>query len=183
MRVHRRRSGRLVFTALVLAVVCCGTGADSAGPSQSKAKQSAVSEFNSRDLVAAQQVTSSLGVSEWLGPLAPVALSPFFAVTCLSGMSLYGGDWFAADNPFLDQGSPLNNELVFIVFLVLPVITSVPRLTKVSKPFVQATDQLEAWAGIITMLVLKFLVSGGDVQPDSQDVVLLGIVSGTVMCC
>lgn len=137
-------------------------------------------QFSEKDLAAAQQVTQSLGIAEWLGPLAPLALSPFFGIACLSGLSLFGGDWFGSNNPFLGDSSPLHNEVVFGVFLVLTLITSLPRLTKISKPFVQMTDQLEAWAGIITMLSLKFLVTGDvtDATPENQ-IVMLGMLSAT----
>lgn len=136
--------------------------------------------FSEKHLAAAQQVTQSLGIAEWLGPLAPLALSPFFGIACLSGLSLFGGNWFGGDNPFLSEASPLHSEVVFGVFLTLTVMTSLPRLTKISKPFVQLTDQLEAWAGIITMLVLKFLVTGEvtEATPDNQ-VVMLGMFSAT----
>lgn len=136
--------------------------------------------FSEKDLAAAQQMTQSLGIAEWLGPLAPLALSPFFGVACLSGLSLFGDDWLGKDNPFLGDASPLHSETVFIVFLSLTVVTSLPRLTKISKPFVQMTDQLEAWAGIITMLALKFLVTGevDQTAPENQ-VVMLGLLSAT----
>lgn len=116
------------------------------------------SPISSSEIAQAQQFGQSLGIADWLGPLAPVALSPFFGIACLSAMALYGQGWVSADNAFLGEASPLNNQTVFVVFLVLTVLTSLPRLTKVSKPFAQAVDQVEAWAGIITMLTLKYLI-------------------------
>ena len=143
-----------------------------------------VDQFSQSNLLAAQKVADSLGVAEWLGPLAPLALSPFFGIACLSGISLFGGQWFSSSNPFLGASSPLHSEVVFVVFLILTLVTSLPRLTKLSKPFVQMTDQLEAWAGIITMLALKFLVTGAvtDTTPENQ-VVMLGVVSATADIC
>lgn len=139
-----------------------------------------VDRFSQSELLAAQKVADSLGVAEWLGPLAPLALSPFFGIACLSGISLFGGSWFGNSNPFLGASSPLHSEMIFVVFLILTLVTSLPRLTKLSKPFVQMTDQLEAWAGIITMLFLKFLVTAAatDTTPEDQ-VVMLGILSAT----
>ncbi|MCR9198201.1 MAG: hypothetical protein NXI04_06130 [Planctomycetaceae bacterium] len=146
--------------------------------------------ISSAEIAQAQQLSQSLGVADWLGPLAPVALSPFFGIACLSGLALYGQGFVAPDNAFLGEASPLHNETVFVVFLILTVLTSVPRFTKVSKPFAQAVDQVEAWAGIITMLVLKFLVqqtAGLDAEtagqpallPD-QTVVLMSPLSFTI---
>lgn len=157
---------RGVGFALFCVVVCIVPAASSFGQ-EFPESQSSTSEFSASDLAAAQQLTETLGVADWLGPLAPVALSPFFGILCLSGMSLYGQGWVSADNPFLGTHSPLNNTSVFWAFLVLTLVTSIPRLTKVSKPFAQAVDQVEAWAGIITMLALKMLM--GEAAPAAEE--------------
>lgn len=124
------------------------------------------------EVAAAQKFGEGLSNSKWvdyLGPLAPVALSPFFGIVCLSGMAMYGGQHVSPDNPFLGEGSALRNPALFWTFVFLTVLTSLPRLTKVSKPFAQAMDQVETWAGIITLLVLKVISSSGDpvVEPDA----------------
>ena len=51
--------------------------------------------------------------------------------------------------------SALRSETIFLTFLALTIISSVPRFTKVSKPFAQAVDRLEAYAVIIILLVIK----------------------------
>lgn len=103
-------------------------------------------------------------VVQYIGPLAPVALSPFFALTCLSGASLLGN----ADVPLLDglqknvvlgANSPLNNPVVFAGLLGLTILTSLPKFTKVTKPLGQAIDQIEAHAGIIAVIAVQFLSS------------------------
>ena len=136
-------------------------------------------DFSAADVAAYQQFGQTLGVADWLGPLAPVALSPFFGILCLSAMSLYGGSWVSADNAFLGDNSPLHNPAIFWTFLVLTLITSIPRLTKVSKPFAQAVDQIEAWAGIMTLLALKMMVGADAPDVDQLSMVELGIVSAT----
>lgn len=138
------------------------------------------SDFSVADISAAQQFTQSLGVADWLGPLAPVALSPFFGIACLSGISLYGQGWVSADNAFLGDHSPLHNPGVFYVFVGLSLLTSVPRLTKVSKPFAQAVDQIEAWAGIITLLTMKLMMSTETQEVPAVASLQLGIVSFTI---
>ncbi|MFN9720441.1 MAG: hypothetical protein ACK58L_17215, partial [Planctomycetota bacterium] len=117
------------------------------------------SPISAAEITEVQQFGQSLSFAEWLGPMAPVALSPFFGITCLSALTLFGGDWIAKGNPLLGDNSPLHPPTVFWTFLALTILTSLPRLTKVSKPFAQALDQLEAWSGIITMLVMKFLLT------------------------
>jgi len=137
------------------------------------------SELSATDIAAVQQFGDTLGIAEWLGPLAPVALSPFFGITCLSGMSLFGQGWIAQDNAFLGEASPLHHPAVFWIFLGLTLLTSIPRFTKVSKPLAQAVDHVEAWSGIITMIVLKFLLSAGDLPAEQPDLVQLGVFSVT----
>ena len=130
------------------------------------------------EIVAAQQFGQTLSIAEWLGPMAPVALSPFFGITCLSGMSLFGASWISSGNPLMGENSPLHNPAVFWTFLSLTIATSIPRLTKVSKPFAQAVDQLEAWSGIITMLLMKVLLSSqSELEPVTIPVAQMGLIS------
>ena len=125
------------------------------------------------DLQVAQQLSEAVAASEWLGPLAPVALSPFFGITCLSGLALFGDEFLPANHALLRSDSPLNNPTLFAVFLVLTILTSVPRLSKVSKPLAQCVDRLEAYAGIITLLVIRYLSTQAapELEP-TADVVL-----------
>lgn len=149
--LQRRAFGALMVMLLMAASVSV------AAPVSPEGK--AVSAISESEIVAAQQFGQSLSIAEWLGPMAPVALSPFFGVACLSGLSLFGGGWVASGNPLLGLDSPLHDIRVFGVFLVLSLLTSIPRLTKVSKPFAQAADQLESWSGVITMLVLRYMIT------------------------
>ena len=84
-------------------------------------------------------------------------------------MALYGGQHVSPDNPFLGEDSALRNPILFWTFVFLTILTSLPRPTKVSKPFAQAMDQVETWAGIITILVLKVISISGDpgIEPDA----------------
>src|SRR5690606_16734208 len=110
-------------------------------------------DLTAAEIAAAQQLSEQISAVEWLGPLAPVALSPFFGITCLSGLSLFGGEWIVGHNSLLES-SVLRSPVVFWTFLVLTIITSIPRLSKVSKPLAQAVDQVETYAGIITILAV-----------------------------
>ena len=108
------------------------------------------------DQQKAQALTQSIQASEWLGPLAPIAISPFFGITCLAAISQFGGDYLPV-NSFISDNPVLSNPAIFWIFLTLTVLTSLPRFTKVSKPAAQAIDQVEAYAGIITILIVRFL--------------------------
>lgn len=174
------QSYRQLVTLMTCGIILLGTTLSSTAqerPSKDVPSQPTSREFSAADIVAAQNFGESFGVADWMGPLAPVALSPYFGITCLSGMALYGQGWITADNALLAEGSPLNNSSVFWVFLILTLITSIPRLTKVSKPFAQAIDQFETWAGIITMLTLRFMIHAE--APDVADtaVIQMGFVS------
>lgn len=126
-------------------------------------------DFKPKDIAAATAWADQLHLADWLGPLAPLALSPFFGVACLSGLSLWGPQW-VTDNALLNSASPLCSVPVFATFAVLTVVTSVPRMTKVSKPFAQAVDRIEAYAVIVILLVIKVMssVSTGDVDLETQ---------------
>ena len=100
-------------------------------------------------------LAGTIGAMEWLGPLAPIAISPFFGLACLCGISQYG-DGVLPLNAFVSNNPVLQNPMVLWTFVGLTIVTSIPRLTKVSKPIGQAIDQLEAWSGIITILIIRF---------------------------
>jgi len=136
-------------------------------------------DFDAGDVAAASTLMESLHLADWMGPLAPIALSPFFGLACLSGLAIWGQGWLP-DNPLLAPDGPLNNVPVFVVFLVLTVLTSVPRMTKVSKPIAQAVDQLETYSVIIILLIIKLLDSfGGPPAEAPVAMIQLGVFSFT----
>ncbi|MBL8854917.1 MAG: hypothetical protein JNK57_13205, partial [Planctomycetaceae bacterium] len=84
------------------------------------------------------------------GPLSPLAMSPFFGITVLSGLSqLENTQWggaFLADYTMVARNPVLKHPATFWVFLVLTILTSLPRMTKVSKPVAQALDWVESYS-------------------------------------
>lgn len=115
-------------------------------------------------LAASQAVAQQMGTSEWLGPLAPIALSPFFGLTVLSGAATYGPEWLQQRSALFHEGSALNSPVLFWTMLLLAMFTSLPRLTKVSKPLAMAAENLEACSAIIILVAVRFLsadASGG----------------------
>lgn len=137
------------------------------------------SPLRDADQAKIASLTTTLQASEWLGPLAPIAVSPFFGITILAGLSQFGDGFFNL-NSFISDNPVLSNPLVFYVFLVLTIVTSVPKFTKVSKPFAQLVDQLEAYAGIATIIIIK-VVSSIDTGPAVPEVavVQMGALSFT----
>ncbi len=135
--------------------------------------------LDATDVTSANHWVSSLGLAEWLGPLAPVALSPFFGVTCLSGLSLWGPDW-VTDNAMIGTSSVLRSQMLFFIFLLLTILTSVPRFTKVSKPLAQAVDRLETYSVIVILLAVKFAAASQGSGGDSVAMIHLGVVSFTL---
>ncbi|QDV67320.1 hypothetical protein Poly24_10130 [Rosistilla carotiformis] len=136
-------------------------------------------QISAADLAAANQMVEQLTPVDWLGPLAPVALSPFFGITCLSGLALWSPEWMPG-NGLLDAATPLKNPNLFWAFAALTIITSLPRLSKVSKPVAVAVDKVEAYAGIITLIAIRYIASPNEVLDESPEIVEAGIVSGTV---
>ena len=136
-------------------------------------------EFGAEDIAGTNAWVGTLGLADWLGPLAPVALSPFFGVTCLSGLAIWGPEW-VTDNALLGDSGPLQNPVLFLILLLLTLLTSLPRLTKVSKPFAQAVDRIETYAVIIILLAIKISVSMEADNGAQVAMVQLGIFSFTL---
>ena len=106
------------------------------------------------------------GITEALGPLAPVAMSPFFGLACLSGTSILCDAGILPANDFLQGNEVLNNWLVFLLFAGLTVVTSVPKLVSVSKVFAEAMDRVETYAGIISYGVILLAAQQNAGQED-----------------
>jgi len=115
-------------------------------------------KIDTSEVTAQQQkgenLAEKMGITETLGPLAPVALSPFFGLACLSGTSILCEMGVLPENDFLMGNEVLNNFWVFLIFAGLTVLTSVPRLISVSKVFAEATERIETYAGIIAYGVI-----------------------------
>jgi hypothetical protein len=174
------------LAAVLLAARPIGTAASSGGATAVLPLAAANLDAEKR---AAQPIAEK--VTAYLGPLAPVALSPFFALTCLSGASLLADSDLPIvrnltsgikGNPLLGANSALNNPVVFLGLLALTVLTAAPKLTKVTKPLAQAVDQIEAHAGIIAIVAVHFLSKvqiDGDAAPTATVVLHAGIFSFT----
>ena len=117
--------------------------------------------LSANEMAKVNGLAGSVKISEWLGPLAPIAISPFFGITLLAGISQFGSESLPF-NEFISNNPILSNPATFWVFLTLTVLTSLPRFTKVSKPAAQAIDQLETYAAIITIVLLRVLASSGE---------------------
>ena len=117
--------------------------------------------LSSNDMAVAEGLGGSVSIAEWLGPLAPIAISPFFGITLLAGISQFGSESLPF-NQFISNNPILSNPATFWIFLALTVFTSLPRFTKVSKPAAQAIDQLETYSAIITIVLLRVLASSGE---------------------
>ena len=153
------------FALAAIALLCCGS--------------LTTVQLNETDVAKAQHLADTVTTYEWLGPLAPIAISPFFGITCLAGMSQLSAGTVLENNQFISSNPVLHNPYVFWIFLGLTLLTSLPRLTKVSKPIAQAMDQVETYAGIITLLVIRIAASTVT-QPEPETVAMsMGIVNVT----
>ena len=120
----------------------------------------AASGLSPADVAIANRIGETISTTDFLGPMAPVALSPFFGIACLSALAQFGPESMVEANGLLASSSPLKNPWLLGIFATLAVLTSLPRLTKVSKPIAGALDQVEAWSGIVTMIAIKLLAGG-----------------------
>lgn len=162
-----------VFYRLLSLIVCAGFLA-TAEQSDLSTVQDAISPA---DHLLADQLTDSISNTEWLGVLAPIAISPFFGITCLAGMSQFGEEWLGM-NSFISTNPVLHDPAVFWIFFGLTILTSLPRLTKVSKPLAQAADQVETYSAIIILLIIRFMATTTPGEPE-QIVMQMGMFSFT----
>lgn len=131
----------------------------------------------------AGSISQFVKTTELLGPLTPIAMSPFFGITVLSGLTQIPENWPFADwlsnNHLLGNNPVLRHPITFWLFLVLTAVTSIPRFTKVTKPIAQSLDWVESYAGLITSLLIMalglWIVSPE--QTTQQAVVEAGIVA------
>ena len=133
--------------------------------------------INPGQQIIVDQVSQQITAVEWLAPLAPVALSPFFGIALLSGMACFGPAWLQ-ENALLSDASPLSSPIVFWVFVGLTILTSLPRMSKVSKPVAQVADFVETYSAIIILIAMKLMTSlSGDPAPQTALLVQAGFLS------
>ncbi len=166
-----RRDLLILSVLLVLAVGLC--------PPAARAHGSYTKDAVATDTAKGGQLVKKASAIQVLAPLAPVALSPFFGLTCLSGTSILCSRGVLPKNDFLMGNPALNNVLVFVVFLALSIATSLPKMTAVSKGFSQAIDQVETYAGIISYGVVIYLAGAGHDAGSQQVVYQAGVISLT----
>jgi hypothetical protein len=155
---------RIVWLVLLVSVIQIASATATASSATTAPQPEAI--------VYAQQMSTQLSTQEWLGPIAAIALSPFFGLACLSGIATYGPEWLQQKSAFLSSESPMNNPFLFWGMTVLTVITSLPRFTKISKPLSLLAENLESYSAIIILVVLKFAASVSMESPGSADIAL-----------
>ncbi|MDZ4849294.1 MAG: hypothetical protein SGI77_08365 [Pirellulaceae bacterium] len=130
-------------------------------------------------LDSSNEIAKHISAVEWLGPLAPIALSPFFGLACLSGIATYGPEWLQQRSGIFDASSPLNNPALFWTMVVLTMVSSLPRLSKVSKPLALAAEKLEAYSVVIIVIAMRVLASAeSDIAESAASFVPIYLSSG-----
>lgn len=129
----------------------------------------------------ARQLSEQLSTQEWLGPMAAIALSPFFGLACLSGIGTYGPEALRTQSAMLTEHGPMNNPYLFWSMVVLTIITSLPRFTKLSKPLSLLAEKLEAYSAIIILVSMRFFsLSGGQIGDAMPEVAMAGVGTWSV---
>lgn len=158
---------------LLSLALSCGTTAVWAAPLPSK-------QSIETDMLKSDQFVDRLPLAEVMGPLAPIALSPFFGLTLLSGAAFLEDEGVLPQNDFLSGSEALQNPYVFGGLLLLTVLTSLPRFMKVAKVFAQACDQVETYSSIVAYgVILYFSQFGGVPDSGTELVYTAGIFSFT----
>lgn len=134
------------------------------------------SGIDSETIAAGNAIAHQIAATDWLGPLAPIALSPFFGLAALSGAATYGPEWLHERTALLSADGPLNNPALFWSMLILAIMTSLPRFTKVSKPIALIADNLETYSAIVILIAVRFagmMQAGGSDEASLQAQVML----------
>lgn len=175
MQINNRLNYPKIIIALLLGFICFQSFAMAMGTKNDEYTKGSYVQ----DQAKAQQIVETISAVEVLGPLSAVSLSPFFGITCLSGTSMFA-EKLNIDNNFLTGNDALGNPLVFVAFAALTLLTSLPKLTTVTKGFAELTDQVETYAGIISYLVI-YAIANADLsqQPEQQVVYAAGIFTFT----
>lgn len=92
---------------------------------------------------------SNLLLSEQLGILGPVAISPYWGLFLASAASLFG----IGDSEFLMTHPFMGNWLVFILFGLSAILTSIPNVTKYSKALGVASNYLEDHVSMVIVIL------------------------------
>lgn len=131
--------------------------------------------LDAQTMAASHAIAQQIATSDWLGPLAPIALSPFFGLATLSGLATYGPEWVQERSTLFGEASALNNPVLFWVMVTLAILTSLPRLTKVSKPLALAAENLESYSAVIIFAAVRFIGTDSSTQP-TEEMALAGPV-------
>lgn len=121
---------------------------------------------NQSSVASSQKFAERINAAEWLGPLAPIAISPFFGMACLSGIATYGPDWMKHQSQMFGSTNGLNNPALFWSMLFLTILTSLPRFSKVSKPLSLVAEKLEAYSVIVILVTTRIFI-GYATSPES----------------
>jgi hypothetical protein len=135
------------------------------------AQQSMSNGLDAETIAAGNAVAQQFATSDWLGPLAPVALSPFFGLAALTGAATYGPEWLQERSSLFQDGSALNNPILFWTMACLAIITSLPRFTKVSKPIAMLSENLESYSAVIILVAVRFMGTSIGADADSESMV------------
>ncbi|MFK7735802.1 MAG: hypothetical protein AB8B50_07235 [Pirellulaceae bacterium] len=136
------------------------------------AQESLNNGLDAETLAAGNAVAQQFATSDWLGPLAPIALSPFFGLAALSGTATYGPEWLQERSSLFGDGSPLNNPVLFWTMATLAILTSLPRFTKVSKPIALLAENLESYSAVIILVAVRFMGTASGTEVASDPMVL-----------
>ncbi len=99
-----------------------------------------------------------LKAREIFGPMAAIAISPFYSMACLSLIAVLAEEGYAPRNDYLARNPILASPILLGVFAVLALLITLPRFTKVTNTFGTFLGYLEDRAGLITLVVLQILL-------------------------
>ncbi len=99
-------------------------------------------------------ILDNMDILEVFGPVLPIALSPFFGVAITSLASILASEG-VFNNEFLATHPILSNWWIMGIFLILTVLTALPKYTKITGQLGLFIAKIEDYAGLIILVIIQ----------------------------
>jgi len=109
-------------------------------------------------------ILENIDILEVFGPVLPIALSPFFGVAITSLASILAAEG-VFKNEFLATHPILSNWWIMGIFLILTILTALPKYTKITGQLGLFIAKIEDYAGLIILVIIQIAPSFVNSEP------------------
>jgi len=116
-------------------------------------------------------ILDNIDILEVFGPVLPIALSPFFGVAITSLASIMAAEG-VFKNEFLATHPILSNWWIMSIFLILTILTALPKYTKITGQLGLFIAKIEDYAGLIILVIIQIVPSLFNSEPSDNITVI-----------